>query len=541
MEQPNETVAAACCNLLMNLDCDEFYDHPYTLPFMKYVSSWKHAIPIRAIIIGQNPYPQNIYPEYGAALSYDPSKCRSVPGSVKVIAEDLYNTHEVNKEDTIECFQNIWRMTERGVIAINETVFARIVDSEKNSSLRPIRESELQIRALQVLISESYAAGQTCIECIGMGMNAAMMTNLIRQWCPNDIMSLKTITCTNPAALARNLGDISSHPVTFGNAAVSKLLHSIVKDYVSMPAKRDDKRTQQNIDAFVVSTENVAVTSLSVRKEYSSFIERMKTARKLPEAESTLNDLGDVLGSLVGAIENHTSTLRAQAMSFVMASESITAQRSRNDSAAQSQTTIQSFQKPYAVPVQSVVTAPPVTPSRRTTRRVVRASSEMGSPQVPTIKEGVVADYTSGSTPTSAIEPTVAHSVVSRRRTIRRGSSIASSVAGTEYTAASAASRVPASIPVVGTAINISSVEAVHMKSIGRWVSSSMENDTTFSQMIEVTTMDNIVASEFAREVLAYVRQRMSQFVGYDAYDELEQESSETLTWCKNYIDMMQQ
>ena len=137
------------------------------------------------------------------------------------------------------------------------------------------------------------------------------------------------------------------------------------------------------------------------------------------------------------------------------------------------------------------------------------------------------------------IQSSVAHSVVSRRRTVRRGSSIAPSLADTEYTAASVASGTSISIPVVGTAINISAVEAVHMKSIGRWISNNMENDTTFSQMIEVTTMDNIVASEFAREVLAYVKQRMSQFTGYDAYDELEEETSETTIWCKKYIENM--
>jgi uracil DNA glycosylase len=533
MDEVNNIARAACSNLLINLECDEFYDSDFCIPFMKYVSSWAYALPITTIIIGQNPYPQAIYPEYGAALSYDEMKCRNPPGSVKVIAEDLFNNCGTSKEDTINCFRDLWRLTEKGVIAINETVFSKIVKREKNSNLRPMRETEFQIRALQVLISESYFMGQTKINCIGMGMSAAMMTNIMRQWCPNDLITLRVFTCSNPAALAHRLGDLQSLPITFGNTNISKVLSSIVEDYLGMAPKKDDKRAQQNIDAFKANTENVVTSAANIRREYSSFVERLKSARKVPEAKATLDDLEDSLGALVNATDNHSNTIRAHMMSFVITAQSMTSQKySKPESVGSTPSTANTY-----VPPPPVVSAP-ITPSRRVVRRPTpsRMQSEFSTQSVTSIKEEPTVQD-----PSEIIQdtpPRIPDATPSRiRRPVARRVSKASSVTGTEYTAASITS---ASAGRVGSKEDINPVESVHIRAIGQWFAENMGGDTTYSEMIETTASEGIVASEFSRRVLAYVRTRISMSTGYDAYEELRDETSETSIWCKKSVAELQ-
>lgn len=291
-----------------------------------------------------------------------------------------------------------------------------------------------------------------------------------------------------------------------------------------MPDERDDKRVEQNMEAFRVSTENIKISSDSVQKQYSIFVGRMTDIKQLPEAKAILDQLEDALGNFVKAIESYTCTLSAHALSFVMASESITCQLSTNDFVKHSQTNFQSFQKPYVAPTQSTIITPPGKPSRWAFRRQVRDTSESGSSQVLIIQKGLVAGHTSESIPATSLQSSVTHGVVSR----------AQSVADTEY---SFATKTPSSISVEEIADNISPVEAVHMKSIGRWISTYLDNNSTFSQIIEAAIIDNFTATGLPRDVITYVRQRMSQVIDYDAYDELEQDASETLTWCKNFIE----
>lgn len=536
MEGPNKIVQAACMNLICNLDCDVFKEHPYSVPFMKYVLLWPYCLPIKTIIVGQNPYPQNIYPEYGSALSYDSRLCRSVPPSVQVIAEDLYNTLGVPKQDTICCFRDLWHMTNKGIIAINETVFSRIVNSEKESNLRPIREAEFQIRALQVLISESYSMGQTSFTCVGMGMNAAMMVNTIRQWCPNDIVSIKTITCSNPAAYARNLGDTESLPITFGNSALSKLFASIVKDYVDMPPKKDDRRTQQNIEALKATTENVASAAAGLRREYSSFVERFESSKKPAQSSATLEDVSDSLDRLVGAAENHAMAIRAQMVSFIVVSQSvISASGHKPEQQKDAQSTIQSFCSYQQQTASSQPQSPVALAPRRQVRRAATPARSTG------FEASVVASIPeeAGNKPDPDTKTEVTQSpsiIVSRRRVVRRSLRATPSIADTEYTSVTTGTNKHVQSGHTASA-GITPVEAVHMVSIAQWMGQNMAEDTSYHDMIMYCVDENCLSSEPAREVLNYVRKRMAECSSYDSHDELEDMNSHTSIWCNTILE----
>lgn len=116
----------ACLRLIKEMDCERHSNHPYCGPFIRYVMQWPHSLPIKTIIIGQNPYPGDIFPNLGAALAYDENKVRSVPPSIRVLAEDLFNYNETPKTDTINAFKDSWKMLDIGVLMINETVFHKI-------------------------------------------------------------------------------------------------------------------------------------------------------------------------------------------------------------------------------------------------------------------------------------------------------------------------------------------------------------------------------------------------------------------------------
>ena len=67
----------SCAWLLHLLEFQNFLDNPYAVPYSNYVMSWPRAVPIVAIIIGQSPYPNNIFPETAAAMSFDKELVRS--------------------------------------------------------------------------------------------------------------------------------------------------------------------------------------------------------------------------------------------------------------------------------------------------------------------------------------------------------------------------------------------------------------------------------------------------------------------------------
>ena len=89
------SVEDACLWLLMKLDVAGAIGQPYTNPYCNYVMSWHNAIPLNAIVMAQSPYPNPIFPEIAAAMSYDPGKCKRVmntdmPPTVAILAFTLH-------------------------------------------------------------------------------------------------------------------------------------------------------------------------------------------------------------------------------------------------------------------------------------------------------------------------------------------------------------------------------------------------------------------------------------------------------------------
>jgi hypothetical protein len=540
MSQPNARVQQACMELALNLGCDKYIDHQYCIPFLNYISLWPYSLPIKTIIVGQNPYPQDIYPDYGSALAYDDSRVTRPPGSVRVLAEALYNYAEIPRDDTVNCFRDLWMLLEHGVLAINETVFSRLLPESQKTNSGPMVEAELQCRALQVLISESFAMGQEKIECAAMGISAQMASSLTRESCPNDVVSFKLVSSSNPAAFVSQLRDRESQSITLKNDSVTKILAGIVDIYVNMPPKQDnreDKRYTQNAEALKSAADDVVVTNRSVRAEYSSFVERLKGVNALPEAKATIDDLADALGSLVTAMDRNSTAISSHTISYIMFANAARQFASKNESVATSVSG-----RSTATPLPHAPSTSSAPAGRGPTRRVVRpgsgnaAAAPPSEPQ-PTIKEEPdTLDVPKQTEAPPSISP------VRRRRVVRGSASRAPSIADTEYTTVDD-NKSTMDKPLPGA--KITPIEKVHMNSFSMWFSDRV--DSTYGQMLETASSEQLATSIVATKVLEYIQKRMREDSSYDAYTELQDDEiynkdgkqSESTKWCLEYAEKL--
>ncbi len=514
----NHNVFQASVRFLLEIDLAGNSDIPFAIPFANYIMGCSYSLPIHTIIIGQNPYPQNIYPEFGAAFSYDESKSNGVTMTVRNIAYDIYNYDETPLDDSVGCFSDSWRLLDRGALFINESVFAALTKNKKNTL--SIKEMEAQCRLLHIIIAESYLAGQKEFTCVGMGMKAEQMVTMIRSWYPKDLFKIKTMSCKNPAA--RDLGDMSSQDVTLGKTAVSKLLSKLVKEYMNMPPKTSaaEKRRNQNKSQLEDASKKIEVTAEAYGNELSSFEERLKSlnldGRDLP---TSIGDIISSSGALRVAIDKHRGAVAAHTVSIIMMVNSISLDTN-------------SLQAPNANPI-AVADVRKSPGPRRVPRRVSTpapmpaveevpdATSPVAEPEVSTVVESVE---------TPPVEPSISVTPSRARRRVRRApsASYAPSDVGTEYTMDTAN-------PSGGKSAEISSPEAVNIKCFADWCSTNA-GDTTYFEILNDASETKSANNKISQDVLDYVRLRKDRDPSYDPYEELLDGESESTKWAHSNI-----
>lgn len=499
----------ACMRLICELGIEANKNNPYFLPYTNYVLSWSNYLPINTIIIGQNPYPQNIYPEYGAAFAYDKSKSYC-PQSVRVLARDIYNYDSTDLTTSTECFRDSWRLLEIGVVLINESVYDKISSDKKNT--RAIKEMEAQCRALQVLIAESYFLGQQTITCIGMGIPAACMTSIIRSWYPKDLFRMRVMTCKNPAA--RDIGDMPSHQITIGKTAVSKVLSEIVRLYSTMPPPRNtaqERRRKQNEDALKKGVENLSIAASHYETELQSFEDRLRSSREGGTSSSTVDEILQSSGTLRRATDKFKNAVISYNVSLLMIVDTIERTVQSQDNNKQSNT-----------PPSSTVVVPTRTggPRRRAAPKSVEPSQIEPVPEVP---EPVIED----------VKPKVEESIPSpapsraRRRAPVRTMSYAPSNAETEYTIASVQRPLGSG--------DMSEVESIIMKVFATWCNNNSSDPVNY-ELLSTAAEERSILSPLVQSLVTYVRDRKSQDTEYDAYDELTDPDSQSSIWARKNL-----
>jgi hypothetical protein len=506
-------VRNACARLVYELDIEVNRKNPYFLPYTNYVMSWCDHIPIHTIIIGQNPYPQVIYPEYGAAFAYDDRKLWTT-NSVEVLSKDLQNYDGTNVSVSRECFKNSWRLLEIGVVLINETVYDKISKRRRNTGA--IREMEAQFRALQVLLTESYFMGQTTMTCIGMGISAACMSSIARSWNPKDLFKMRVMTCKNPAA--RDIGDMPSHQITIGKTAVSKVLSQIVKSYINMPPFKNtaqDKRRKQNANALKEGADNVSVTADQYANEIQSFEERLRSSREGGVSSSSLDEILQSSGSLRKAIDKHKNAIMSYNITLLMIVEAI-------DRVPQNQDNV----KPSSTPstTNSTIVGRPGGARRRVVRKTTDVTQVDSVPELPETETEVKPEPKQEN-----VTPSPAPSRA-RRRAVPRVSSYAQSNAGTEYTMVSTQGPLETK-----KGQDMSQLESVIMKVFADWCNNNSADPVSYELLYNAAdTM--MVLSPLVNDLVMYIRKRKSEDPEYDAFDELSDPDSPSSTWAKQNI-----
>lgn len=513
---------SACARLLYEIGAFDNVDMQYCRPYINYVMSWCHYLPINTIIIGQNPYPNDIYPEIGSAFSYDESKQAFPPKTVQNLAHDLNNHDETDIDSSISCFRDSWKCIEDGVIFINES--ALDIFHKNKSNTRGIKEMESQIRALQIIITESFIRGQTSFTCVGMGIKATQMTSILQSWYPKDLMKMKVIRCKNPAA--RDIGDMPSHEVTIGNKGASKVLSSIVANFVKMSGKQRmspvEQRKKQNKDALIKATEHVATTSDAYETELASFEDRIKGFSSDGTIQCSPEELARSLGQLRKTVNRHNNALQVHSTAFMLMYETISSSSDKSDRGSSN-----TIQQVPSIPVN--IEARPSGGRRRVVRRVSEGVASTMQPVEETPEPSVP--------PTPATEPTPepassAPSVApSRRRVVRRAAPVAyaQSNADTEYSIATQ------SVATNRASESMTQSEAINVQCFADWFRANKTDNPTYSEILYNASQEKSVTSDLTSRILDFIRQKKAEDTQYDFYDDLTNPESDS---CKKAMEL---
>lgn len=250
------TTEESCIWLLNALNAHKFTQDPYTLPFSTYVLSWHKAVPLTCIIMGQSPYPNNIFPPIAAAMSFDEDLClecpniqKKVPPTVEILANDLYLNAGMDKDSTIQIIKNGWMLVEGGILLVNECAFY--------NSNHPLgyKESINQCNVLLRLLYETEKYGKRTVEIYAMGESGERMGSDLCSWYKSDKVKLTKRKATHPAALSRRFTDFSHTDCHMGVQSFSKGLAKHLSNYVAslhtMNKKQEQNlKLQRQIDAY---------------------------------------------------------------------------------------------------------------------------------------------------------------------------------------------------------------------------------------------------------------------------------------------------
>lgn len=516
----NAKVHMACVRMLYELNIIDNLGMQYAFQYASYVMSWCMHMPIHTIVIGQNPYPNDIYPEIGSALSYSPSATNGPTMSVKNIAHDINNYDGTEMNDSIQCFMNSWHLIERGSIFINETVLDSLYDSKSNT--RGLKEMESQLRAIQILISESYFMGRTEFVCIGMGMRAEQMLSMIRGWNPKDLFNVRTISCKNPAA--RDLGDMPSHEITLGKNTVSKVLSNLVREYVKMgPPKMSaaDKRKNDSIKALEEASENVGATGNVYAQELSNFSERLRGIREGGNEKISVEELESMTSNMAIAVRKSMDAIRSHTVSMVLCMRSISSDNNKDTNSASSQ---------VGTPVSTVVIPEPVQSTTRRRRRRIISNEMTPVDETPENTIAVSNVESSEIAPTLEDPPTYVPTTSRRRRRVVLDIDTSSVTehdnvtnADTEYTAAISVRS--------DKDFKMTPAESVNVKCFANWCESNIKDDSTMYEIINSAADSMTIANDLVRSVVQYVRERKDQDLQWDPYEELNTPGSLAYKW----------
>lgn len=227
----NYSIKDSCLWLLSKLEISDHIGLPYTLPYCNYVMSWHQAIPLNAIVMAQSPYPNAIFPEVAAAMSFDRNKCRRImkvdaPPTVEILANDLKLHANMRKEDTTALVMNGWILASGGILLINSSVF------KSYGSAAAYDECINQINLLTRMLRETEKYGERTVDIIAYGAGQAMASELTKCF-KSDIIKLTKFTSSHPASLAYRMNDFNSPDCHMNSPSTSRAIAKHFSNHVA--------------------------------------------------------------------------------------------------------------------------------------------------------------------------------------------------------------------------------------------------------------------------------------------------------------------
>lgn len=302
--------------LLFLLETNNFQSRAYCAPFSRYVLTWHQAVPLNAIIIGQNPYPNDIFPEVTAAMSYDSElaqRCQNfagdVPPTVKVLANDLLINAKLPREDTISVIRDGWTLAEKGILLINNSVFHDWRSTEGYKEC--VNQTTLVLR----LLEETEKHGPRTVQLFVLGDAAQRMASNICSWYKSSTIRISKKSVTHPAALSRRFDNLYDPSCHLGESRFSLALAELLRNHVAFVhtmSKRNRenpaltrqvdslKHLASNLPKHSEATDEVAKVAREFAAMDMSSQESVKAvAQKMANAMETLSSRTALLSSLV--------------------------------------------------------------------------------------------------------------------------------------------------------------------------------------------------------------------------------------------------
>lgn len=264
----SEYTITEACNRLVSLICESSPpDDPYIEPYCNYVSMWPRSLPLKCIVIGQDPYPRDIFSTISAAMSYDTDRCikemrMSVPPTVSILANDLYVNAGVDKELTIQCIKDGWKLASMGILLVNHTVLRR-------SSVDDWRHSILQIELIVRLLRETEKYGRSKVTIFAMGNRSEAALNEISSTFKSKIVTISSCKVMHPASLSRRFDDFNDANCHMNNPTFSKkfselICNQVAYKYVMAPRESADEVKKRHFADSLTQVANGSLEGLGL-------------------------------------------------------------------------------------------------------------------------------------------------------------------------------------------------------------------------------------------------------------------------------------
>lgn len=249
-------------------------------------------LPVRCIVIGQSPYPRDIYPDSASAMSYDPDLTsgtyQEVPATVAVIAEDASQVTHHGQKDVIGAIREGYRLVGSGVLLVNAHCFFQ--GGTRDGDI----ESISLIKFLATVIYAGRSFGCLRVDVFSMGKSARECGERLRSYVDRTSIRIVLRHCVHPASVARRARDSESPLRTLGAPAFTKELCK----FIMAPPK--DIVTALEASAFKRDVEALATAAAEGASSMETIIDVLRASGQAPvPADMIANAMSSVVKSFI--------------------------------------------------------------------------------------------------------------------------------------------------------------------------------------------------------------------------------------------------